>query len=79
MKTYTNFKKIFLVRVFFWLKNTFRIKFNIPILDLMLLSKLVFHLKGYTPVEENRIEDVKYTLLKIKKTSIKRQKPNSEQ
>ena len=45
----------------------------------MLLSKLVFHLKGYTPVEENRIEDVKYTLLKIKKTSIKRQKPNSEQ
>ena len=49
MKTYTNFKKIFLVRVF-WLKYIFRIKLKIPILDLMLLSKAVFHLKGYTPV-----------------------------
>ena len=38
MKTYTNFKKIFLVRVF-WLKYIFRIKFKIPILDLMLLPK----------------------------------------
>ena len=38
MKTYTNFKKIFLVRVF-WLKYIFQIKFKIPILDLMLLPK----------------------------------------
>ena len=36
MKTYTNFKNIFLIRVF-WLKCIFRIKFKIPILDLMLL------------------------------------------
>ena len=35
MKTYTNFKKIFLVRVF-WLKYIFRIKFKIPILDMLL-------------------------------------------
>ena len=38
MKTYTNFKKIFLVSVF-WLKYIFQIKFKIPILDLMLLQK----------------------------------------
>ena len=38
MKTYTKFKKIFLVRVF-WLKYIFQIKFKIPILDLMLLQK----------------------------------------
>ena len=38
MKTYTNLKKKILVRVF-WLKYIFRIKFKIPILDLMLLSK----------------------------------------
>ena len=38
MKTYTNFKKIFLIRVF-WLKYIFRIEFKIPILDLMLLPK----------------------------------------
>ena len=38
MKKYTNFKKIFLVRVF-RLKYIFRIKFKIPILDLMLLPK----------------------------------------
>ena len=38
MKTYTNFKKIFLVRVF-CLKYIFRIEFEIPILDLMLLPK----------------------------------------
>ena len=38
MKTYTNFKKIFLVRVF-WFKYMSRIKFKIPILDLMLLPK----------------------------------------
>ena len=38
MKTYTNFKEIFLVRVF-WLKFIFRITFKIPILDLMLLAK----------------------------------------
>ena len=38
MKTYTNFKKIFLVSVF-WLKYIFLIKFKIPILDLMLLPK----------------------------------------
>ena len=36
MKTYTNFKKIFLIRVF-WLKYIFRIKFKIRILDLILL------------------------------------------
>ena len=33
-----------------WLKYIFRIKFKIPILDLMLLPKTVFHLKGYTTV-----------------------------
>ena len=49
MKTFTNFKKLFLVRVF-WLKYIFQIKFKIPILDLMLLPKTVFHLKGYTTV-----------------------------
>ena len=49
MKTYTNFKKIFLVRVF-WLEYIFRIKLKIHILDLMLCQKTVFHLKGYTPV-----------------------------
>ena len=49
MKTYTNFKKIFLVRVY-WLKYIIRIKFKIPILDLMSLPKTVFHLKGYTLV-----------------------------
>ena len=38
MKTYTNFKKIILVRVF-WLKYIFRILYKIPILDLMLLPK----------------------------------------
>ena len=38
MKTYTNFKKIILVRVF-WLKYIFRIKFKILILDLILLPK----------------------------------------
>ena len=38
MKTYTNFKKIFLVRVF-WLNIFFEFKFKIPILDLMLLPK----------------------------------------
>ena len=38
MKTYTNFKKIFLVRVF-WLKYIFRIKLKIPILELILLPK----------------------------------------
>ena len=52
MKTYTNFKKIFLVSVF-PLKYIFLIKFKTPILDLMLLPKTVFHLKGYTPVGEN--------------------------
>ena len=49
MQTYTNFKKIFLVRVF-WLKYIFRIKFKIPTLDLMLLPKTVLHFKGYTQV-----------------------------
>ena len=39
MKTYTNFKKTFFWLVFFWLKYIFRIKFKIPILDLMLLPK----------------------------------------
>ena len=52
MKTYTIFKKIFLARVF-CLKFIFRIKFKIPILDLMLLQKKLFHLKGYTPVIVN--------------------------
>ena len=45
-------QKIFLVRVF-WLKFIFRIKFKIPILDLMLLPKTVFHFKGYTPVTDH--------------------------
>ena len=49
MKTYTNFKKKILVRVF-WLKYIFRNKLKILILDLMLLPKTEFHLKGYTPV-----------------------------
>ena len=49
MKTYTNFKKNLWLTVF-WLKYNFRIKFKIPILDLMLLPKTVFHLKGSTPV-----------------------------
>ena len=34
----------------FGLKYIFRIKFKIPILDLILLPKTVFHLKGYTTV-----------------------------
>ena len=38
LKKYTNFKKIFFVRIFL-LKYIFRIKFKIPILDLMLLPK----------------------------------------
>ena len=38
MKTYSNFKKLFLVR-FFWIKYIFRIKYRIPILDLVLLPK----------------------------------------
>ena len=45
MKTYTNFKKIFLVRVF-CLKYIFQIKFEIPILDLMLLPKNSVPFKG---------------------------------
>ena len=45
MKTYTNFKKIFLVRVF-WLKYIFPIKFKIPILDLMLLPKNMVQFEG---------------------------------
>ena len=52
MKTYTNLKNIFLVKVF-WLKYNIRIIFKIPILDLMLsgyCQKTVFRLKGYTPV-----------------------------
>ena len=55
MKTYANFKKIFLVRVF-WFKYFFEIKFNIPILDLMLLPKTVFHLKGYTAVTQATLQ-----------------------
>ena len=55
MKTYTNFQKIFLVRVF-WLKYIFLIKFKISILDLMLLPKnKVFHLKGSTPVSFEKL------------------------
>ena len=46
-------QKIFLVRVF-WLKYIFGIEFKIPILDLMLLPKTVFHLKGYAPVARNK-------------------------
>ena len=38
MKTYTNFKKMFLVRDF-WLKYIFRNKVKIPIIYLMLLPK----------------------------------------
>ena len=49
MKTYTNFKKIFLVRVFSF-KYIFRIEFKFPILDLKLLPKTVFHLTGYATV-----------------------------
>ena len=45
MKTYTNFKKIFLVRVF-WLNNIFRVKFKILILDLMLLPNNSVPFKG---------------------------------
>ena len=39
-------QKIFLGRVF-WLKYIFRIKIKIPILDLMLLPKTVFHLSSF--------------------------------
>ena len=49
MKTYTNFKKIFLVRVF-WLKYIFRMKFKIPVLDLMLLPKKSVPFEGYNQV-----------------------------
>ena len=49
METYKNFKNIFFTRVF-CLKFIFQIKFKIPILDLMLLPKTVFHLKGYTTI-----------------------------
>ena len=38
MKTYANFKQIFLI-TFFWFKYIFTIKFKIRILDLMLLPK----------------------------------------
>ena len=38
MKTYTSFKTIFLVKVF-WLQYIFQIKFKITILDCMLLPK----------------------------------------
>ena len=62
MKTYTNFKKIFLVMVF-WLNYIFRIKFKIPIFDLMLLPKTVFHLKGYTPV--GGVDYTNYALVAI--------------
>ena len=55
MKTYTNFKKIFWVRVF-CLKYIFRIKFKILILDLMLLPKTVFNLKGYTPAGQVHVQ-----------------------
>ena len=37
------------------IKYIFRIKFKIPILDLMLLPKTVFHLKGYITVTPNTI------------------------
>ena len=60
IKTYTNIKKIFLARVS-WLKYIFRIKFKIPILDLMLLPKTVFHLKGYTTVVKVGIFFLIYT------------------
>ena len=40
-------QKIFLVRIY-WLKYIFRIKLKFRILDLMLLPKASFHLKGYT-------------------------------
>ena len=52
MKTYTNFKKIFLqilVRVF-WLKYIIRIKFKIIILDLMLLPKNSVPFEGIATV-----------------------------
>ena len=48
MRTHANFKKI-LIRVF-WFKYKFPIKIKIRILDLMLLPKTVFHLKGYITV-----------------------------
>ena len=49
MKTYTNFKKYFWLGLF-WLKYIFRIKFKIPILDLMILQKNSVPFEGYTPV-----------------------------
>ena len=49
MKTHTNFKKQFLVRVFL-LKFIFRIKFKIPISDLMLLPENSVPFEGYTQV-----------------------------
>ena len=47
MKKYTNFEKIFLVRVF-WLKYIFQIRFKIPILYLLLLPKYMLQKKTIT-------------------------------
>ena len=56
MKTYTNFKKIFSVRVF-WLKYIFRIKFKIHILDLMLLSRNSVPFQGIYYSNAHQIKD----------------------
>ena len=49
MKMHANFQKIFLIRVL-WFKYIFSIEYKIRSLDLMLLPKTVFHLKGFTTV-----------------------------
>ena len=69
MKTYTNFKTKFLIRVF-WLKYIFRIKFKISILDFMLLPKTVFHLKGYRPVAYGTLPKYKGGLSEIELSAI---------
>ena len=56
MKTYTDFKKIFLVRIFL-IKIYFRIKFKILILDLMLLPNNRVPLEGlYSSSDFNEVD-----------------------
>ena len=49
MKQHANFKKIFLIRVF-WFEYIFPIKFKIHILDLTLLPKNSVPLKDFTTI-----------------------------
>ena len=60
-KTYTNFKKLFLIRVF-WFKFIFLITFKVPILDLILLQKNSVPFEGlyYSPSIASNGEVIKY-------------------